>query len=51
MDQEVETSDGIKMRTTRCPIRIDNERITSQKSAPKPGEDNESIEKEFNLKS
>lgn len=49
MDQEVETSDGIAMRTTRCPIRIDGQRIFSRKSAPKSGEDNESIEKEFNL--
>lgn len=49
MDQEVETADGLTMRTTRCPIRIDENRIFSRKSAPKPGEDNESIEKEFNL--
>lgn len=49
MDQEVETADGITMRTTRCPIRIDGERIFSRKSAPKPGEDNELIEKEFNI--
>lgn len=49
MDQEIETSDGLTMKTTRCPIRIDGERIFSRKSAPKPGEDNEAIEKEFNL--
>ena len=49
MDQEVETSDGITMRTTRCPIRIDGQRIFSRKSAPKPGEDNARIEKEFKL--
>ncbi|PKQ63076.1 carnitine dehydratase [Labilibaculum filiforme] len=49
MIQEVETSDGIKMKTTRCPIRIDGERIFKRKSAPKPGENNASIEKEFNL--
>lgn len=49
MDQEVETSDGIKMRTTRCPIHIDGERIFNRKSAPKPGEDNAAIEKEFDL--
>ncbi len=49
MDQEVETSDGITMKTTRCPIRIDGERIFNRKSAPKVGEDNEVISKEFNL--
>ncbi|WP_109830909.1 CaiB/BaiF CoA transferase family protein [Reichenbachiella versicolor] len=49
MDQEVETSDGDKVKTTRCPIRIDGSRIFSRKSAPKTGEDNEAIEKEFNL--
>ena len=49
MDQEVETSGGILMRTTRCPIRIDGKRIYNRKSAPKPGEDNVLIEKEFNL--
>jgi len=49
MDQIVETSDGITMKTTRCPIRIDGERIFNRKSAPKVGEDNGLIEKEFNL--
>ena len=47
--QEIETSDGLTMTTTRCPIRIDGERIFSRKSAPKAGEDNAKIEKEFNL--
>ncbi len=49
MDQEVETNDGIRLRTTRCPIRIDRQRIFSIKSAPKVGEDTAKIEKEFNL--
>ncbi|WP_066218822.1 CaiB/BaiF CoA transferase family protein [Formosa haliotis] len=49
MDQEVETSDGISMKTTRCPIRIDGNRIFNKKSAPKVGEDNALIDKEFNL--
>ncbi len=49
MDQEVITSDGIKMKTTRCPIRIDGARIFNEKSAPKVGEDNVLIDKEFNL--
>ena len=49
MMQEVETSDNITMQTTRCPIHIDGKRIFSRKSAPKAGEDNAKIEKEFNL--
>ncbi|MBU2950841.1 CoA transferase [Tamlana agarivorans] len=49
MDQDVLTSDGITMKTTRCPIRIDGKRIFNKKSAPKVGEDNRSIDNEFNL--
>ena len=49
MDQEVETSNGEVLKTTRCPIRIDGKRICSRKSAPKVGEDNDRIELEFNL--
>ncbi|MFY0627088.1 MAG: CoA transferase [Reichenbachiella sp.] len=49
MDQEVKTSDNEKVKTTRCPIRIDRQRLYSRKSAPKVGEDNQIIEKEFNL--
>ncbi|MDW7692978.1 CaiB/BaiF CoA-transferase family protein [Flammeovirgaceae bacterium SG7u.111] len=47
MVQEVETSDGEVLKTTRCPIRIDGERLYSRKSAPKVGEDTEAINKEF----
>lgn len=49
MDQEVYTSDGTKIHTTRCPIRIDGRRIYSEKSAPKAGEHTRYIEKEFDL--
>ncbi len=49
MDQEVLTSDGETVRTTRCPIRIDDERYFDKKSAPKIGEDTAKIIKEFNL--
>ena len=49
MDQVVETSEGQSIRTTRCPVRIDGERLYSRKSAPLAGEDNLRIEKEFNL--
>ncbi len=49
MDQDVVTSDGISMKTTRCPIRIDGKRIFNKKSAPKVGENTAAINKEFNL--
>ncbi|MEC3907855.1 CaiB/BaiF CoA-transferase family protein [Tamlana sp. 2201CG12-4] len=49
MDQDVYTRDGEKICTTRCPIRIDEERYYSKKAAPKVGEDTERIIREFNL--
>ena len=49
MLQNVRTSDGVTIKTTRCPIRIDEQRITSPRSAPKAGEHTENIEKEFDL--
>ncbi|RZL49238.1 MAG: CoA transferase [Pedobacter sp.] len=51
MVQEVEMLDGYKYETTRCPIRIDGELLTSSKGSPKLGQDNENIINEFNLKS
>ncbi|WP_293312061.1 CaiB/BaiF CoA transferase family protein [Pedobacter sp. UBA5917] len=47
MVQEVEMVDGYKYETTRCPIRIDGELLTSSKGSPKLGQDNERIIKEF----
>jgi CoA:oxalate CoA-transferase len=47
MVQEVEMSDGYSYQTTRCPIRIDGELLTSRKGSPKLGQDNERIIKEF----
>jgi CoA:oxalate CoA-transferase len=49
MVQEITRSDGITMKTTRCPIRINGERLKSLKGAPKVGENNEQLEQEFNL--
>jgi CoA:oxalate CoA-transferase len=46
MIQEVEMADGYRYQTTRCPIRIDGELLTSRKGSPKLGQDNEEI-KEF----
>jgi CoA:oxalate CoA-transferase len=47
MVQEVEMLDGYKYETTRCPIRIDGELLTSTKGSPKLGQDNAKIIKEF----
>lgn len=49
MEQEVITVSGIKMKTTRCPVRVDGERITSSMGAPSLGEHNLEIEKKFGL--
>ena len=46
MIQEVEMADGYQYQTTRCPIRIDGELLTSAKGSPKLGQDNTQI-KEF----
>jgi CoA:oxalate CoA-transferase len=40
---------GTVMRTTRCPIRIDGERYTSETPAPRIGEHNQNIAEEFGL--
>jgi CoA:oxalate CoA-transferase len=43
MIQEVKMADGYRYKTTRCPIRIDGEILTSSKGSPKLGQDNEQI--------
>jgi CoA:oxalate CoA-transferase len=45
--QEVKMTDGYQYKTTRCPIKIDGEYLTSSKGSPKLGQDNERIIKEF----
>ncbi|KAF2327947.1 CaiB/BaiF CoA transferase family protein [Flavobacterium ginsenosidimutans] len=45
--QRVEMLDGYTYKTTRCPIKIDGEYLTSGKGSPKLGQDNEKIIKEF----
>ena len=49
MEQEIITAKGMKMTTTRCPVRIDGERLTSSIGAPSLGEHNLEIEKQFGL--
>jgi CoA:oxalate CoA-transferase len=45
--QKVHMLDGYSYETTRCPIKIDGEYLTSEKGSPKLGQDNEKIIKEF----
>lgn len=49
MIQEVSMGDGYKYKTTRCPIQINGEWLTSEIGSPKLGEHNLKIEQEFNL--
>jgi CoA:oxalate CoA-transferase len=48
MIQEVTMQDGYRYRTTRCPIRIDGELMTSSKGSPALGQDNAAILHELN---
>jgi CoA:oxalate CoA-transferase len=49
MVQEVKRTNGASMLTTRCPIRIDGERLVSSQGSPKIGEHNEALYQEFYL--
>jgi len=49
MVQTIDSRPSAVMRTTRCPIRIDGERLTSPLAAPRIGEHNQAIAEEFNL--
>jgi crotonobetainyl-CoA:carnitine CoA-transferase CaiB-like acyl-CoA transferase len=47
MVQEVTMADGYAYRTTRCPIRLDGELLTSPKGSPQLGQDNDALLREF----
>jgi CoA:oxalate CoA-transferase len=49
MTQTVRRPNGATLETTRCPIRIDGARLTSPRGAPKVGEHNQEIAREFGL--
>lgn len=49
MLQQVSRPNGATLTTTRCPIRIDGELLTSPVGAPTIGEHNIAIAQEFNL--
>lgn len=50
MLQDVVMKDGFQYKTTRCPIRIDGERLYSPIGSPALGQDNEAILKELTEK-
>jgi crotonobetainyl-CoA:carnitine CoA-transferase CaiB-like acyl-CoA transferase len=45
----VKTSNGLSVKTTGCPIRIDGQLLIAEKGAPVLGEDNKAIEKQFGI--
>jgi len=47
MVQTVQRRNGTTYRTTRCPIRIDGERLYSEKGSPNLGEDTDRIAREL----
>ena len=49
MELEVKTSNGLTIKTTRCPIRVDGELLASAKGAPLLGEHNAILEKQFHI--
>ena len=49
MVQRIKRDDGLEIETLRCPIKIDGEIFKSSKAAPKIGNDNNSIMKEFGI--
>jgi crotonobetainyl-CoA:carnitine CoA-transferase CaiB-like acyl-CoA transferase len=49
MVQTVQRPNGAQLQTTRCPIRIDGQRLTAAKGAPTIGADNANIRHDFDL--
>tara|TARA_B100001057_G_scaffold473747_1_gene538581 strand:+ start:420 stop:1568 length:1149 start_codon:yes stop_codon:yes gene_type:complete len=49
MVQRIQRDDGLDIKTLRCPIKIDGEIFKSSRAAPKIGNDNNSIMKEFGI--
>jgi crotonobetainyl-CoA:carnitine CoA-transferase CaiB-like acyl-CoA transferase len=49
MEITVKTSNGLSVKTTRCPIRVDGKLLVNDKGAPQLGEHNEEIDEQFGL--
>ncbi|MFD2036531.1 CaiB/BaiF CoA transferase family protein [Belliella marina] len=49
MEMDVKHSNGGTIKTTRCPIRVNGQLLTSNKAAPTLGQQQQEISKEFDL--
>lgn len=49
MELKVKTSNGLSLKTTRCPIRVDGDLFISDRGAPLLGEHNALIDEQFGL--
>lgn len=49
MEITVQTTNGLSVTTTRCPLRVDGALLVSQKGAPQLGEHNEEIDQQFGI--
>ncbi len=49
MEITVQTTNGLSVTTTRCPIKVDGELLLSAKGAPMLGEHNEEIDQQFGI--
>ncbi|BDD02337.1 CoA transferase [Persicobacter psychrovividus] len=49
MDQKLPLDTGEFIHTTRCPIRLNDQKIFASKPAPRVGQHNDAITQEFNL--
>jgi crotonobetainyl-CoA:carnitine CoA-transferase CaiB-like acyl-CoA transferase len=49
MELQVKTTNGLSIKTTRCPIRMDGEMFLSDVGAPQLGEHNLQIDQQFGL--
>ena len=49
MEINVKTSNGLTIKTTRCPIRVDGKILQSEIGAPALGEHNNEIDEQFGL--
>lgn len=50
MEMTTQTSQGLNIKTTRCPIRVNGEKLTPAQGAPLLGEHTDAIIREFGLK-
>lgn len=51
MTQTIHSAGGYAMQTTRCPIRLDGQRLTNSRGAPRLGADTDTIARDFDLPS